>query len=359
MVARPSILVMLVGALASLGASYRTRNFVVEAPTPQIAEQVGQYAEYYRKQKAELWLGRAMPDWGRPCPLRVTVTMGGSGGATSFAFDNGSILSQDMHIEGKLDRLLASVLPHEITHTVFAYHFRCPVPRWADEGGSVLSEDDQERHRHDSLVRQILNTPGRAIPLARLFTLTQYPRDVMVLYAEGYSVTNFLVEQKGRAAFLAFLSHGMRGNWDGAVRAHYGYGGVRELEHAWVQSLRTPARPHEAIASAGGHRPAVPATPVSRVVVRQTVPPAQPLRGTPGAVYRGVAPSEEEMRSARRGSDLPVSTAPSAVPLPSPYAPPAAAPPSGGYPGFGTVPPPPPARLGAPRFDGSPEGYSR
>ena len=92
-------------------------------------------------------------------------------------------------IQGSLDRLLASVLPHEVTHTVFAYYFRQPVPRWADEGGAVLSEDDIERNRHDQLVRQILNTPGRAIPLRRLFAMTKYPPDVMVLYAEGYSVS--------------------------------------------------------------------------------------------------------------------------------------------------------------------------
>src|SRR5262245_15359099 len=184
---RVLVSLLLLGSTLSLGASYRTPNFVVEAATPQIAQQVGQYAEHYRKQKAVEWLGREMPDWGAPCPLRVKVTYGGSGGATSFAFDRGRILSIDMQIEGALDRLLASVLPHEVTHTVFAHHFRCPLPRWADEGGSVLSEDDQERARHDMLVRQILNTPGRAIPLRRLFALRDYPRDVMVLYAEGYS----------------------------------------------------------------------------------------------------------------------------------------------------------------------------
>ena len=118
-----------------------------------------------------LWLGREMPQWPEPCPLRVTVTMNGSGGATSFAFDHGRILGMDMHIEGTLDRLLASVLPHEVTHTVFAHYFRAPLPRWADEGGSVLSEDDLERNRHDQLVKQVLSTPGRAIPLRRLFTM--------------------------------------------------------------------------------------------------------------------------------------------------------------------------------------------
>ena len=170
MAARPTLAFVLIGALLSMGASYRTPNFVVEAPTAQIAEQVGQYAEHYRREKAKQWLGQEMPQWGEPCPLKVSVSMNGSGGATTFAFDRGKILSQDMHIEGSLDRLLASVLPHEITHTVFAYYFRTPVPRWADEGGSVLSEDDVERTRHDQLVKSILRTSGRAIPWRRLFS---------------------------------------------------------------------------------------------------------------------------------------------------------------------------------------------
>ena len=44
--------------------------------------------------------------------------------------------------KGPASALKNSVLPHEVTHTVFAHHFRQPVPRWADEGGSVYSEDD-------------------------------------------------------------------------------------------------------------------------------------------------------------------------------------------------------------------------
>ena len=218
MTARPSVALVLVGAYFSMGAGFRTQNFVVEAPTAQIAQQVGQYAEHYRREKALQWLGQEMPPWPEPCPLHVTVTMSGAGGATSFAFDRGRILSMEMNIEGPLDRLLSSVLPHEVTHTVFAHYYRTPVPRWADEGGSVLSEDDIERNRHDQLVRQILNSPGRAIPLRRLFSLTQYPRDVMVLYAEGYSVTSFLVGQSSRSQFLAFVAQGMRGDWDGAAK---------------------------------------------------------------------------------------------------------------------------------------------
>jgi len=297
MARRPfSVLFVLLGTSLSLGASYRTPNFVVEAATPQIAQQVGQYAEHYRKEKATLWLGYEMPQWGRPCPLRVTVTMGGSGGATSFAFDNGQVLDQRMHIEGTLERLLASVLPHEITHTVFAFHFRQPVPRWADEGGSVLSEDEIERRRHDRLVRNILNN-RRAMPLRRLFSLREYPADVMVLYAQGFSVSEFLVNRSSRPAFLNFLADASRQGWDNAVQQHYGFRNVEELEQAWLQHLRDTKQtaPTEV---ARGTAAAPSTTPGGeQVVVRQTVPPAAPLDDSPTPIYRGVAPSQEEERA--------------------------------------------------------------
>src|SRR5262249_45251975 len=141
MATRGPLVLLLATVFASMGATYPTTNFVVEAPNAQLAQQAGQYAEQYRKEKAIQWLGQEMPPWPERCPIKITVTMGGAGGATSFAFDRGRVLGQTMHIEGSVERLLNSVLPHEVTHTVFAYHFRCPVPRWADEGGAVLSDD--------------------------------------------------------------------------------------------------------------------------------------------------------------------------------------------------------------------------
>src|SRR5260370_17739329 len=86
------------GILASLGASYPTTNFLVEAPTPQIAQQIGQMAEFYRKEKAIQWLGHEMPAWPERCPLHVRVTMNSPSGATRFAFDPPPILSPDMHL---------------------------------------------------------------------------------------------------------------------------------------------------------------------------------------------------------------------------------------------------------------------
>lgn len=73
-------LLVLLTAFGLFGASYRTPNFVIEAPDEKIAKKIGDKAEMYRKEIALKWLGEEMPTWGRPCPIKVTVTMNEDGG---------------------------------------------------------------------------------------------------------------------------------------------------------------------------------------------------------------------------------------------------------------------------------------
>jgi hypothetical protein len=374
MATRRQLLVLLAGIVPALGASYRTTNFIVYAPTAQIAQQFGQAAEHYRKEKSRLWLGYEMPPWGQPCPIHVKVTMHPPGGATSFIFDNGQVLRQNMEIEGPLDRLLASVLPHEITHTVFAYYFRQPVPRWADEGGSVLSEDEPEKQMHDKLVRQILNA-GQAIPLRRLFSLRDYPREVMCLYAEGFSMAHFLVASWDRQTYLKFVAQGMTEGWDRAVQTHYGYNSVEQLENAWLAELRRTKRQPAATMLAGNTAPAN-AYPTGRTVVRLTAPPAQPLEENPAPppVYRGLAPSAEQDNGRFGDAAQRPTRLPDVLPASNPR--PASQPPAASTDGWQPVRPQPtapvevqllPPQVGPPSANGgqavpggaSPVGYPR
>jgi hypothetical protein len=222
-------LVMLPGLA---GASHRTTNFVVEADTPEIALKVADHAEACRVSIARAWLGKELPAWSSPCPIKVKITRGEAGGLTSFGFARGKVSDQSMSVEGRLDRILASSLPHEVTHTVFAAYFGGPMPRWADEGASLLSEDLREHRRHDQIVCDLISRRGN-IPLDRLFTVEEYPSDLMGFYGQGYSISRFLVEMGGRPRFLAFVRDGSRNGWDAAARAHYGLAGVREVDRAW------------------------------------------------------------------------------------------------------------------------------
>src|SRR5262249_19563631 len=138
--------------------------------------------------------------------------------------------------------VLRGTLPHEVTHTILADYFRCPLPRWADEGASTLAELPGELERSRALCRRSLRD-GRLLPLTRLFALTQYPpRDVTAFYAQSASVTEYLVGLKDRKTLLAFVKDGMKKGWEKAVKTHYDIAGVAELEKKWLRSLKNKKR---------------------------------------------------------------------------------------------------------------------
>src|SRR5204863_3250327 len=47
----------------------------------------------------------------------------------------------------------------------------------------------------------------------------------------------------GRGKFVAFLKDGLGGDWDKAVKAHYGFPNVEELEKEWLTALRLQPAP--------------------------------------------------------------------------------------------------------------------
>jgi hypothetical protein len=213
-------------------ASYDTKNFAVEAPNADSAKRIGDHAEACRKSIATAWLGKEMPAWQVKCPIKVMLTAGEAGGETSFAFSGNRVADQRIRVEGRLDRILASSLPHEITHTIFAAYFGGPMPRWADEGASLLSEDLRETQRHDQIVASLLSRRGD-YALGRLFVIEEYPADLMGFYGQGYSVSRFLIEMGGRPRFLQFVKDGMSTGWDAASKAHYALADCKELDRAW------------------------------------------------------------------------------------------------------------------------------
>jgi hypothetical protein len=175
-----------------------------------------------------------------------------------------------MKIFGSPERLLDAVLPHEITHTIFATHFGRPLPRWADEGACTTVEHISERSKnHNMLINFLGGTPSRGIPFNRMFTMKNYPHDILPLYAQGYSLAKFLIGQKGRRHFLDYLSTGMSIEqpgielqaWDTATDRHYGYKDLSELQLAWMDWVRSGASGEEANPPMLAAKPSGPADP--------------------------------------------------------------------------------------------------
>ena len=230
---------VLVAAVLSLGASYRTPNFIIEAPTADAAEKIGRAAEAYRRQLAVDWTGQEMANWSRPCPITAQVADHlGAGGATSFVFEHGEVFDWRMTIQGSLVRILDSVLPHEVTHTIFATHFRQPLPRWADEGACTTVEHPSEKAKQQTMLIGFLQN-RRGIAFSKMFAMREYPHDIMPLYSQGYSVARFLVAQGGRRKFLAYIADGLRDeNWARATKTHYGFDNLLALQTNWLDWVR-------------------------------------------------------------------------------------------------------------------------
>jgi hypothetical protein len=281
---------ILVAAFASLGASYRTANFVVNAPSQPIAEQIGKQAEAYRRDLAVLWLGSALPNWSQPCPITAQVAPNlGAGGATSFMFDAGEVFGWQMQIQGSLERILDSVLPHEITHTIFASHFRRPLPRWADEGACTTVEHTAERSKQQQMLISFLRT-NRGIPFHSMFAMKEYPQDVLPLYAQGHSLATFLIQQGGRQKFLNFVAAGLQSDqWPAVTKQHYGYANLAELQNTWLDWVRKGSPAIQAPASASD---------------TQLADASRTKRAVPNLIYRGQS-NDPLARANTNGSQAP------------------------------------------------------
>ena len=232
-----------VAIIMSLGASHRSKNFLVTAGSASLAKEVCLAAEQFRQKMALEWLGHELPNWTQPCPIRVHASPQlGAGGVTSFVFSNGQPGQWQMTIQGSRQRILDSVLPHEITHTVFATHFGRPLPRWADEGACTTVEHASERAKQDQYLIRFLKT-GRALPFNRMYHLKDYPHDILPLYSQGYSLARFLLAQGGKQHFMRYLGSGMRSkNWHEATREYYGYQDLSQLQLSWVDWVAKGSR---------------------------------------------------------------------------------------------------------------------
>jgi hypothetical protein len=260
--ARAARFAALFAALLALGASHRTENFIVSAATKSLAQEVAEAAETFRRDLAIEWLGRELPRWDEPCPIEVLADPGlPAGGETSFVFSRGRPCSWKMFVQGSRELVLDSVLPHEVTHTIFATHFRQPLPRWADEGACTTVEGAGERRKQDKLLIKFLTT-DRGIAFNTMFAMKEYPSDIIPLYSQGYSLARFLIGHGGKRKFVEYIGDGLeRDNWTAATRKHYGYENLGDLQTTWLDWVRrgSPALEHAEEASLAAATSAAPA----------------------------------------------------------------------------------------------------
>jgi hypothetical protein len=242
----------------------RSANFEVIADSGDVANLLAGHAEELRTTLAQDWLGSELPTWEQRCAVQIDAGSDRLSGDTTYSLAPARDKHWRMVLRGPVDRIVETLLPHEVLHTILASHYRQAVPRWADEGAalSVEAKADQDRlWAHEGT--QLLRGPRR--PLVELFASEQYPDDrneLRAFYAQGAAVTEFLL-LAGKARFLSFVELGMKEGWERAVAVHYGFSDVASLEAAWIDWLHN-ARPTislaqgQLLADAVGFTPVVP-----------------------------------------------------------------------------------------------------
>lgn len=221
-------------------ANARSQNFVVSTVDPEFAQALLKQAETSRKELAIEWFGQELP----PSPQPISLTAADVGphvlasGVTEFGFQGSTPHSFQMVVAGSRERILDSVLPHEVLHTVFATFFGRPVIRWADEGCCTTVEHASERAKQDKLLIEFLHT-DRGIAFNKMFRMTKYPRDMLPLYSQGYSLCRFFIAQGGKRKFMDYLKEGMsHEQWDAVTQKFYGFEDLSELQVTWVEWVR-------------------------------------------------------------------------------------------------------------------------
>ena len=105
------------------------------------------------------------------------------------------------------------------------------------------------------MLYQFLRT-GHGIAFNQMFAMTDYPPDIMPLYAQGYSLAEFLIQTGGRRKYVEFLGDGLQSDdWPGAVERHYGVKDLGALQNtwlAWVEQGSPLLKRRDAPPAAGG-----------------------------------------------------------------------------------------------------------
>jgi hypothetical protein len=206
----------------------RTTNFLVDAPTTELAQQVGRRAEELRREIAVAWLGSELPQSEHVNLILVEIDDQRSSGRTVVSPTNrGHFLT----LTGTVEEVSHSMLAHEIVHTVFAARYGLDMPAWANEGVASRYDNAQRHEIRAQWLRDFVHM--RLWP--DLTRLMAEPIRSQSSYSAAAAVTEYLLQRRTPRQFLTFVEDGSRRGWDTALASHYGIADQAQLAQQWQQ----------------------------------------------------------------------------------------------------------------------------
>lgn len=223
-----------------------TKNFRVWHHLSQAdATQVAKASEACRVEAGMKWFGSVGNDWTPICEIylhstaqeysKSTGAPTASPGHTTLKTEGVRVLSRRIDLHTDDANMMTGVLPHETTHVVLAGRLgEQPVPRWADEGMSVLSEPKNRIQKHlDNLPKHARE--NTLFHVSRLMQMSDYPEPKLVgpFYAQSVSLVDYLTRLKGPQAFSEFMKDGLKNGYESALSRHYAIQSYNDLNQSW------------------------------------------------------------------------------------------------------------------------------
>lgn len=230
----------------------KTAHFHIYHENLRLAQQAADTLEYHWQNiQQRLAPSGWQSNWRKTCQVYIhpseqqysekTGMPGWSNGVTRQRFEQGRLYQQSIHVYQGAQLLLASVLPHELTHVMVPWFlaYRHEPTLWLGEGLATSSEAPFQQTQRRRTLQSALRR-GKLFPLARLFQLKDYPQEkhqVDIFYAQSFALVEFLLRTYGADALWQFTANIRALPIEQNLQQAFGIAGMEELEKSWRKSL--------------------------------------------------------------------------------------------------------------------------
>jgi hypothetical protein len=218
-------------------------NFVVVAPTQELARAVLERAEKLRDEIAMEWLGQRIPPSVGTAIINVKIDPSEESGRTWPGAD----LRRPTYIvwlTTSQGGVTGALLAHEMTHVVLSTRFPGQLPPWANEGIASLRDGAERKSIRRGILAWQAET-GNWPHVGNVLNADKIAAHEQADYALASSLVEFLLARADRATLLEFAVQGQRQGWDAAIKHYYQIDSVDALQQAWRSWAARQLRPND------------------------------------------------------------------------------------------------------------------
>ena len=195
-------------AARTASKSVQNANFVVTAPTRELAAAIMSRAELLRDEIALDWLGDRLPPSIGNTVIYVKLAEGEDCGRT-WPNDDPRRLSFMMWLTTTQQGATGPLLEHEMTHVVLETRYPGQLPPWANEGIASLKDGARRQAIQGDVLAWYVQT-GNWPDVAEVLNAEKIFSTNQASYAVATSLVRFFLARSDRPQLLEFSIEGNR-----------------------------------------------------------------------------------------------------------------------------------------------------